>query len=54
MSISRGEILRKRRREEDEKNLDGSLPKAMSISKSRIFRRKKETEVEKLPSVKVL
>ena len=33
-----------------------SLPKAMSISRSRILRRKKagETEVEKLPSVKVL
>ena len=36
-----------------------SLPKAMSISRSEILRRKKkaaaaETEVEKLPSVKVL
>ena len=33
-----------------------SLPKAMSISRSEILRKKKaeETEVEKLPSVKVL
>ena len=32
-----------------------SLPKAMSISRSEILRRKKaETEDEKLPSVKVL